>query len=70
MKQTTDIWFATFLMDQGKEVVDYSRKTNGRYIFIFGDINDEEWKKLKFTFKASPASRLKYLQEQLKDLVS
>lgn len=66
---TTDIWFASFLiLEHGKDVIAYERISDrrGRYRF---DISKEDWDRYKLEFNKSDTSKLKYIQEQLKDLL-
>lgn len=68
MKNTTDIWFGSFLLSKGHNVKDYDiiKKGKGRYYF---DLTDDEWKELKLEFGASNISELKAYHTKLKDFV-
>lgn len=69
-QSTKDLWFASFLMLKGYTVSNYeilsANKIKG--IFYF-DINLEDWTKYKLEFSESDISKVKYFQEQLKDLI-
>ena len=66
MKHTKDLWFSSFLLLKGYSIYSFSVESNkGTYFF---DIEESEWLKLKLQFNESEVSRIKYLQEQLKDL--
>ena len=69
MKETTDIWFATYIIEiKGIQLQDYTIISRGRGKFKF-EINDEDFKKLKLEFVNSEASKIKQGQERLKDLL-
>jgi len=69
MKSTTDIWFASFLIElRGYKLHDYHVIARGRGRFNF-KISDEDWKREKMLFMQSDVSKLKQGQEKLKDLL-
>jgi hypothetical protein len=67
-RDTTDIWFASYLMLNGYEIADFEiiRKGRGRYFF---KIPDEKWKELRLGFNASDVSKVKMHHLSLKDLL-
>lgn len=65
---TTDIWLVSFLKLNGIELSDYKKQPNGRFVFEY-NIDQKLWKKMKFEFLKSDVSKIKYAQEQLKDLI-
>ena len=68
MKETTDIWFASYLVSLGHEIKDFEvlGRHKGRYKF---DLPDEDWKKLKLSYIQSEAKKIEELHKQLKDLL-
>ena len=68
MKETTDLWFAAFLLLRGEVVANFAKigPRKARYQF---DISDEAWKKYKLEFFSSEIQQIKQKQEQLKDLI-
>jgi hypothetical protein len=68
MKETTDIWFASFLMLKGYKVQDFEviNKGRGRYSF---DIDESSWKEIKLQFSSSDIAKIKMNQLALKDMV-
>lgn len=69
MKSTTDIWFASYLIDlHGIKLEDFKITSRGRGIFFF-NISDDEWKNHKLQFVKSDISKVKHGQEKLKDLL-
>jgi hypothetical protein len=68
MKETTDIWFASFLMLKGYKVQDFEviNKGRGRYSF---DIDESSWKEIKLQFSFSDIAKIKMNQLALKDMV-
>lgn len=68
MKETTDIWFASFLLNKGHKIADFELvgKHRGKYKF---NITDEEWKQFKLEYISSDIKKLEELHKQLKDLL-
>ena len=67
MKETTDIWLASFLRMKGHRVHDYQKIKPNRVRFMF-DIPEDEWKRLKLEFDKSEISDIKHHQTALIDL--
>lgn len=68
MKQsTTDLWFASFMVLNGHNVSGYESISRGKVRFEFS-VDNATWKELKLKFNNSEASKLKQIQESLKDL--
>jgi len=69
MIETTDIWFATYIIEvKGIPLKDYTVISRGKGKFKF-DITAEELKALKLDFINSETSKVKQGQERLKDLL-
>lgn len=68
MKNTTDIWFASFLFGKGHKIVKIDNSSGRRASFYF-DIDGDDWDKLKLEFGQSPDIQIKYTHEKLKDLI-
>ncbi len=71
MKETTDIWFAAFLLNIKKlDVTAIARKDRGRAIFCF-NISKDVWfeAKKEFNEDTNIYSTIKYQLERLKDLI-
>ena len=68
-RETRDLWFASFLKLKGYEVKDFIRINEGKKGKFQFAISDTDWKELKLEFDKSDISKVKYFQEQLKDLV-
>lgn len=68
MKNTTDVWFASYLMLIGVDLATYEviSKGKGRYYF---DVEEDDWKLHKMRFHQSDVTRVKMLQISLRDLV-
>ena len=69
MIESTDIWFATYIIEvKGIPLADYSVLSRGKGKFKF-DITPEQLKSLKLDFINSETSKVKQGQERLKDLL-
>jgi hypothetical protein len=69
MKNTTDLWFASFLVElKGYAVINFENTSKNRGRFFF-QIDDATWHKLKLEFNNSDLAKIKQGQEKLKDLV-
>jgi len=68
MKDTTDIWFASYLMIHNHRPVDFEiiKKGRGKYFF---DVTDDEWKDFRLKFNSSDVSKVKMHHLSLKDLL-
>ena len=69
LKGTTDIWFASFLVNKGYDIKKFNVFQRGKGEYFF-EVTDEKWKEEKIKFSSSEASRLKMAQIKLKDLVN
>ena len=68
LQKTKDLWFASFLSIKGVEPIDYKLLPNNRGEYYY-DVDIDEWKSYKLEFRDSTVSKVKYIQETLKDLV-
>ena len=68
IKNTTDIWFASFLVHNGFNVHDYDVIQSNRGRFHF-EITEAEWKDMRLKFNTSDISKFKTIQISLKDLL-
>lgn len=68
MHETTDIWFAAFLMYKNIKISKYEKieHRKGKYYF---NLTDEQWNNYKLEFNNSELIKFKGLVEQVKDLV-
>lgn len=66
-KNTTDIWFAAYLMIKGEKLANYKVISRGKVSCIF-DLSDEQWQKYKLEFNNSDYIKFKTTVEQVKDL--
>lgn len=67
IKNTTDIWFAAFLMMRGEKLANYSVISRGKVSCIF-NLTEEQWQKYKIEFNNSEFVEFKTKVEQIKDL--
>lgn len=67
MLNTTDIWFAAYLMHRGYKIHKYDVIGKGKTRCHF-DLADEVWTQLKLDFNNSEFIKFKGLIEQVKDL--
>lgn len=67
MKNTTDIWFAAFLMIKGEKIADYKVISRGKVSCSF-QLTDEQWQKYKLEFNNSDYIKFKSFTDQIKDL--
>lgn len=67
MRKITDLWFASYLKCKGYELVDFELLHRGKGVYIF-DIEEEEYKKMRIEFFKSDISKIKQIQESLKDM--
>lgn len=65
--ETTDIWFASYLLYKGFELYDFEviHRGKGKYKF---NITEDEWKKLKLEFSTSETNAIKSHHLSLKDM--
>lgn len=68
MKSSTDIWFSSFLILNGHEVVRFEINEKKKGVFFF-KVSQEEWIDLKLKFNRSEISQVKYIHTSLKDLL-
>jgi hypothetical protein len=68
MKETSDVWFSSFLLLHGHSVQDFEIISPNKGKFRF-KIDDEEWKRMRILFGCSETSKIKMLQISLKDLL-
>jgi hypothetical protein len=68
MKETTDLWFAAFLLLKGETVANFIKLGPRKAKFQFS-VEDEKWKAYKLEFFSSDIQQIKQKQEQLKDLL-
>jgi len=68
MKETTDMWFASFLMMNDHPVANFEVIRRGRGKFYF-DVSEAEWKLLKLEFNDSVVHTIKMNHLTLKDMV-
>lgn len=68
MKDTTDLWFATFLQLEGEKVADFVKvgPRKGRFRF---NITDEKWKEYKLKYYNGVIPKIRQAQEMLKELL-
>lgn len=67
MKKTSDIWLAGYLRRLGHKVIAIDK--SGRRASWSFEIDGDQWQALLLGFLESPESQIKYVHEQLKDLV-
>lgn len=67
MIETRDLWIASFLIDHGKELNSFEVISHGRAKFKF-DLTREEYEALKLLYHQSQVSKIKQIQQHLKDL--
>lgn len=67
MKNTTDVWFAAFLMKQGIKMEKYEVISRGK-VCCFFNVSDEKWNQLKLDFNNSDISEYKALIGKVRDL--
>ncbi len=68
MKATTDLWFASFLIQAGYKLASFKKLTSRRCEYQF-DIGTDDWSELKLRFVNSNVSKLKQIQQELRDLL-
>lgn len=69
MKQTSDLWFASYLIEiHGIKLADFKNTSRGRGVFLF-KVSEDDWKDLKLQFSKSDLAKIKQGQEKLKDLL-
>ena len=68
MKNTTDIWFASWLQVKGYKLKDFTVKSRGKGSYTF-EITDDQWKNEKLDFSNSEVSKVKTSFSGLKDLL-
>ena len=68
MKETTDLWFASYLLLKGETVANFVKVGPRKARFQF-NIEDEAWKRYKLEFFSGDIQQIKQKQEQLKDLI-
>lgn len=68
MKESTDIWFCSYLKMKGHHIKDYTVISSNKGRFFF-DMTEAEWKKMKLEFDSSEIGRMKLEQIALKDLL-
>ena len=68
MKETTDLWFASYLLLKGETVANFVKIAPRKAKYQF-DISDDAWKQYKLEFFSSDIQQIKQKQEQLKDLL-
>lgn len=67
IKESSDVWFCSFLMSKGFKIDDYTVISRGKVKCKF-TITNEEWQKLKLEFNNSEIIKFKAYIEQIKDL--
>lgn len=67
MIETRDLWIASFLIEHGKELEGFEVISPGRSRFTF-DLTREEYDALKLLYHQSVVSKIKQIQQHLKDL--
>lgn len=67
MKNTTDIWFAAFLMIKGEKLSNYTVISRGKVSCSY-ELTDEQWQKYKLEFNNGDYAKFKIAVEQIKDL--
>ena len=67
MKNTTDLWFASFLRLKGVPLADYDLEQPRKVRYKF-KLSDQEWKAYKLEYLGSEFNNLEQLQKQLRDL--
>jgi hypothetical protein len=67
MKNSTDIWFISFLMLKGHKIEKYDVLSKGKVKCYF-QLTEDEWQKYKLEFNNSEYIKFKALIEQVKDL--
>lgn len=68
MKTTTDLWFASYLVNIGLELKNYKKLNNKKVQFEF-EIADNHWASLRVKYFNSDISKYRQAQERLKDLL-
>lgn len=68
MKYTTDLWFASYLISRGCPVVGFKLVGARRGSYGFA-IDGDQWQQLKLEFMQSDVSKIKQIQQELKDLL-
>lgn len=65
--ETTDIWFASYLLYKGYVLTDFDviHRGKGKYKF---EITEEQWKELKLEFSSSETNAIKSHHLSLKDM--
>lgn len=66
--QTTDLWLATYLVDQGLQLVNYEKKGPGKLLFTFA-ASEETWKALNISYLSSDVHRVRQGIDNLKSLL-
>ena len=67
MKETTDVWFAAYLVSQGHPIISYDVIHRGKVKCKF-QVTEEQWRGYKTEFMQSELSKFKGIIEQIKDL--
>lgn len=65
---TTDLWLASYLVDQGVLLVNYDKKGPGKLQFTF-DTTEETWKKLNISYLSSDTHKIRQSIDNLKSLL-
>jgi hypothetical protein len=69
MMVTKDIWFIAFLELKNYNYVDYKKNKHSNKAEFQYDMTEEQWTELKKEFGKSDISKVKYIQERIKDLI-
>ncbi len=65
---TTDLWLASYLIEQGLVLVNYEKKGPGKLQFTF-DASEEVWKRLNISYLSSDVHRIRQAIDNLKSLL-
>lgn len=67
MNKTTDLWFATFLIQQGASLHSFKKLGTRKAQFQF-QLDDAQWADYRLAYFNSELNRFRQAQERLKDL--
>jgi stalled ribosome rescue protein Dom34 len=67
MRESRDLWFNTYLIYKGHEIVKFEVCDKRRVVCYF-HMDEQEWMKLKIEFRNSEFAKFKSSMDQLRDM--
>jgi hypothetical protein len=65
---TTDLWLASYMVEQGLALVNYDKKGPGKLLFTF-DASEDTWKSMNISYLSSDIHRVRQGIDNLKSLL-